>query len=120
MAWSRRRWPLAAFVLHQRDDAGVAGDTSRGFGWNRRTVLDLATTGSARAQGLGGDVYDDLLAIRAGSFQHIVRQETFGDAANGIGAALAVWHDLFGRSSGNVLVDLDTASNSQRSRDSRV
>ena len=50
-------------------------------------------------------MYDDLLAVRAGSFQHIVRQETFGDAAKGIGAALAVWHDLFGRSRGNVRIN---------------
>jgi hypothetical protein len=66
-------------------------------------MLDLAAAGRAIAQGLGGDVHDDLLAIGAGRFEHVVREEAFGNAGEGVGTARAETHDLFRRSSGNVL-----------------
>jgi hypothetical protein len=47
----------------------------------------------------------DLLAIGAGRFQHVMRQETFGHAGEGVGTACAKGHDPRGRSSGNVFVD---------------
>lgn len=48
---------------------------------------------------------DDLLAVRSTTFQNVMREEAFGHAGEGIGAARAEGHDLLRRSSGNVLID---------------
>jgi len=57
---------LAVRIFDQRDEAGIACEPSCGGGGDGRAVLDFAAAGEALAQGLGGHVHDDLLAIGVG------------------------------------------------------
>jgi hypothetical protein len=67
-------------------------------------MLDLAAARGATAQGLCGHVDNNLLAIRAGRFQHVVCEKTFGDSRERVRAAGAVGHHVGRRSSGNVFM----------------
>ena len=56
---------LAVLVLEQVNDCAVAGEPTRGFGRQRRPVLDLAASGGAVAERGRIHVHDDLLALAA-------------------------------------------------------
>lgn len=59
--------------------------------------------GGAAAQGLSGDVNDDLLPIGAGRGEHVVREEALGDAGESVGPPGAEGDNLPGRK-GRVVV----------------
>ena len=78
---------LAIIIFDQSNDAGVAGQPPGGFRGHRRPVLELAASRGPVPQRLRGHMHDDLLAIGAGRFQDIVRQEALGHQGEGVRAA---------------------------------
>lgn len=75
---------LAALVLDDLDHARIAGKAARGLDRDRRTVLDLATTGRPIAQSALVHVHDDLVTVPAVQGLGTVLQEALGEQCQGI------------------------------------
>ncbi len=69
---------LALLILEDDDQAGIAGQPSRGLGRNGQAVLQLAAAGMTVLQCLGVDMHDDLLALSASEFLRARAQEALG------------------------------------------
>lgn len=79
-----------ALVLVDRDDARVAGQSSRRFDGNRRALVEIATARRAPLQRVLIDMNDDLVPFAAIQRRAVAREITFGEEPECISTAGAV------------------------------
>jgi hypothetical protein len=79
---------FALLVFKDRHDAGIASESPRGLGGNRRAILELAFARLIAFQRLGIDMNDDLVLVASSERGHAVSDEALGHHRERIGTTV--------------------------------